>query len=157
MSSHCLIVLIIIFIYFWGGYLPYNIRFTMSVQQLTQQRIEGRGGKEDDSIVCSICTCNVGIYVALIRCAQCLKCLLNNSFKCLNHLPQKPMQFWPVSYNEPVIHTGFGWKKLQGVCYLFSLVCGKLIHVFGANFHLVQTLILRPFLALCWLARACKK
>ena len=31
------------------------------------------------------------------------------------------------------------------------------IHVFGANFHLVQTSILRPFLALCWLARACKK
>ena len=75
-----------------------------TVQQLTQQRIEGRGGKEDDSIVCSmpfvafnevsvktkvsslstiLCTCNVGIYVALIRCAQCHKCLLNNSFKCL--------------------------------------------------------------------------
>ena len=30
------------------------------------------------------------------------------------------------------------------------------VHVFGANFHLVQTSILRPFLALCWLARACK-
>ena len=25
-----------------------------TVQQLTQQRIEGRGGKEDDSIVCSM-------------------------------------------------------------------------------------------------------
>ena len=42
-------------------------------------------------------------------------------------------------------------------CHVDHNYLNSCVHVFGANFHLVQTSIMRPLLALCWLARANKQ